>query len=307
MSELNDQNKNRVGIEVADSMIRAVCLDESGTLRDSFATELSSQEEKFPQVVKFINAIKARFGDFDKLGVAVPGLVEEQTKRVAFSTFIPEHEQIDFLGEMESETGLTIRVENDANAAAFAEYKVGAGRGSQNLFYATIGRGVGGALIFDGSIWRGVSGFAGEFGHIAIDADGSKLEDVASRESIVRRTRGRFHQDHTSSLNKLEEEQIEISDIVKAAENEDDFAQMMLKRTGYFIGTAIAGVINLLNIEKIVVGGEIMQAKHLVLDAIIERAKELSFAPSFEATEIVEGELGENATAIGAAFLTTNS
>ena len=77
----------------------------------------------------------------------------------------------------------------------------------------------------------------------------------------------------------------------------------MLKRTGTYVGTAVAGVINLLNIEKIVVGGKIMQAANIVLDAIIYRAKELSFAPSFEATEIVESELGENAAAVGVALL----
>ena len=77
----------------------------------------------------------------------------------------------------------------------------------------------------------------------------------------------------------------------------------MLERTGIYVGTAIAGVINLLNIEKIVVGGEIMQAEHYVLDAIIRRARELSFKPSFDSTEIVEGELGETAAAIGAALM----
>ena len=78
---------------------------------------------------------------------------------------------------------------------------------------------------------------------------------------------------------------------------------MMLERTGVYVGTAIASVINLLNIEKIVVGGEIMAAKHLVLDAIIDRARELSFAPSFIAAKIVEGSLGEYAAAAGAALL----
>jgi predicted NBD/HSP70 family sugar kinase len=130
-----------------------------------------------------------------------------------------------------------------------------------------------------------------------------RLEDVASGENIVRRTRSRFHQDSTSSLNKLEEEQITLSDIVREAQNQDDFARMMLERTGVFVGTAVAGVINLLNIEKIVVGGEIMQAGNVVLGGLIGRAKELSFAPSFETTEIVEGALGENAAAIGAALL----
>ncbi len=78
---------------------------------------------------------------------------------------------------------------------------------------------------------------------------------------------------------------------------------MMLERTGNYVGAAIAGVINLLNIEKIVIGGEIMEAGHLVLDAIIQRAKELSFAPSFKTVEIVKGELGENASAVGVALL----
>ena len=62
-------------------------------------------------------------------------------------------------------------------------------------------------------------------------------------------------------------------------------------------------MINLLNIEKIVIGGEIMHAGHLVLDAIIRRARELSFGPSFDNADIVEGELGENAAAVGVALI----
>ena len=78
---------------------------------------------------------------------------------------------------------------------------------------------------------------------------------------------------------------------------------MMLKRTGAYVGSAVATVINLLNVEKIVIGGEIMSADDLVLDAIIERAGELSFEPSFASTTIVGGSLGANAAAAGAALL----
>ena len=163
---------------------------------------------------------------------------------------------------------------------------------------------MGGAFIFGGEIWRGVSGFAGEFGYVPINSEGMRLEEVASTANILRRTRSRFHQDSTSSLNKLGEESITLTDIIAAAGEDDDFAQMMLERTGVYVGTAIASVINLLNPERIVVGGEIMQAKQLVLDAIIERARELSFAPSFDAASIVEGELGDYAAAAGAALLT---
>jgi len=303
INEASKTGKKLVGVEISNSIFKAVCLGFDGSVIDSNRVSFDRSQLNLPQLADFINQLRNTFGDFDRIGIAVPGLVRQETKRVAFSTSIPEHSEIDLSSEIEAATGLKVTIENDANAAAYSEFRFGAGRGTENMFYATLGAGVGGAFIFDGKIWRGASGFAGEFGYIAVNSDGMKLEDVASTTNIVRRTRSRFHQDSTSSLSQMTEEQITLGDIVREAKNNDDFAQMMLKRTGIYVGTAIAGVINLLNIEKVVVGGEIMQAEHLVLNAIIERARELSFAPSFEKTQIVEGKLGENAAAIGAALL----
>ena len=109
--------------------------------------------------------------------------------------------------------------------------------------------------------------------------------------------------DSTSSLNSLPNHTITLEAVIEAAEKKDDFAQMMLQRTGSYVGTAIASVINLLNIEKIVVGGPIMRAEKVVLNAIRERAREITFAPSFASTAIVAGELGADAAAIGVAYL----
>jgi glucokinase len=292
-----------IGVEVSKSSFKAVRVDKDGTVSDAFKVPIENGQELFSQLSNFINQAKQQFGDFEKLGVAVPGLLHKRTKRIAVSTHNPEHEKIDFLGQLEAATNFKITVENDANAAAYGEFLRGAGRGSRNMFYVTLGTGIGGALIFDGKIWRGAAGFAGEFGQIAVNSDGMKLEDVASAANIVRRTRNRFRQDSTSSLSNFDEKEIRLADVINAAQNDDDFARLMLKRTGTYVGTAIAGVINLLNIEKIVVGGKIMQASNIVLDAIIYRAKELSFAPSFEATQILESELGENAAAVGVALL----
>ena len=149
----------------------------------------------------------------------------------------------------------------------------------------------------------GAAGYAGEFGYIAIDSEGTRLEEVASTSNIVRRTRSRFNRDSTSSLGKLPEERIGIREIIKAVDDGDEFARLMLERTGTYVGTAIANVINLLNIETIVVGGEITEAEHVVIDAINARARELSFSRSFEKTRIVSGTVGENAAAIGSALL----
>jgi glucokinase len=292
-----------VGVEASVASFRAVSLAGNGEITDIETSPFDSQGGTVPQLTAFIEKLKGKFGPFDRLGIAVPGLIRSESRQVAYSAHIPEHAALDFIQEIENSTGLKARVENDANAAAYGELKLGAGRGSANLFYATLGVGVGGALILDNKIWRGVSGFAGEFGYVAVNSDGMRLEDVASAANIVRRTRTRFNRDSTSSLNKLDEEQISIHKIVEAAENGDDFASLMLERTGSYVGTAIATVINLLNIEKIVIGGEIMHAGHLVLDAVVRRARELSFGPSFDIAEIVAGELGENAAAVGAALI----
>lgn len=306
MVESQDQAGKFIGIEASISTFNAVCIDGAGKLSGSVKIPAGQPEGNLEQLISLIKELQTSFGSFDRIGIAVPGLIHADTKQVAFSAHIPEHSRIDLLRAVQDATGVKTMIENDANAAAYGEYKLGAGRESVNMFYATLGTGVGGAFILNGDIWRGASGFAGEFGYVPINSDGMRLEEVASSPNIVRRTRNRFHQDSTSSLNKLEERDITISSIVTAAEKNDDFARLMLERTGRYVGTAIASVINLLNIEKIVIGGEIMQAKHLVLNSVLSRAKELSFSPSFRNTEILAGELGENAAAIGVALLAGN-
>lgn len=303
MAETPGHSRKSLGIEVAPSVLNAVCIDEGGTIAKTHRQEFDEVAGTVERIVEFVAGIRREFGGVETIGVAVPGLIHRETRRVAFSAHIPEHSDIDLATGIHEATGLPTIIENDANAAAYGEFRLGAGRESRNLFYATLGAGLGGAFIFDGSIWRGKAGFAGEFGYFAINAEGMRLEDVASSANIVRRTRSRIRQDNTSSLSSLDESAIGIADILSAAEVEDDLAKMMLERTGEYVGTAIASVINLLNIETIVLGGEIMDAGHYVIDAVVSRAKELSFGPSFASTRIVAGTLGRNAAAAGAALI----
>lgn len=305
MSNTNQHDEKLVGIEVSASSLKAVCLQADGDLLDSQNIFLNPEGELIPQIIGLINQLKTQHREFTKIGIAVPGLVSQATNRVAFSVHIPSQIEVDFVEQIKEQTGLSVIVENDANAAAYGEYLLGAGRGSRHIFYVTLGAGVGGAIIVNNSIWHGVSGFAGEFGYMTLNSEGMRLEEVASAANIIRRIKNRFHQDQTSSLVEIGEENITIADVVREAINGDSFAQMMLERTGMFVGTGVASVINLLNIEKIIIGGHIMEADNYVLNAIIERARELSFAPSFETTQIVAGELRDLAASIGVAMLTS--
>ncbi|CAN5371262.1 glucokinase [soil metagenome] len=307
MVESQQHSNKRVGIDISNTGLTAVVIDSNDAIAAVRTIDQSEIEDSVTGVTKLVEGLRSEMHSFETIGMAVPGLIDKKTNRVAFSATFPGHSDVDLVREVTAATGVTVVLENDANAAAYGEFSLGAGRGSRDIFYVTLGDGVGGAFILNGKIWRGSAGFAGEFGYVPINSEGRRLEHVASSSNIVKRTRSRFHQDSTSSLNKFSEESITLDDIIGAAEREDDFAQMMLERTGMYIGTAIASVINLLNIEKIVIGGEIMKAKHLVLDAIIARARDLSFPKAFETTEIVQGELGTNAAAVGAAFISTLS
>ena len=292
-----------LGIEVSASVLNGVCLGADGTIAMTRRKELGDLKSTIERVAEFVTELKEESGDLDALGVAVPGLIHHETRRVAFSQNIPEHSGVDLANGIQEATGLRTVIENDANAAAYGEFKLGAGRESRDLFYATLGAGIGGAFIFDGSIWHGKAGFAGEFGFVAINSEGMRLEDVASASNIVRRTRSRMRQDSTSSLSSIDESSLTLADILSAADVEDDLAKMMLERTGDYVGTAIASVINLLNIETIVLGGELMEAGNHVLDAVVSRARELSFGPSFANTRLLAGALGRNAAAAGAALI----
>jgi glucokinase len=302
---MSEQAGKLVGVEVSNLVLRAVCLNQAGEAIDLHEASLDRRESITSQLISFINEIKPRFGDFGtRVGVAVSGLIDRRTNRVALSRHMPEYVAVDLASEVRQATGLEVVLENDANAAAYGEFALGAGQGTHNIFYVLLGSGIGGAFIIEGKLWRGASGFAGEFGHILVDSEEDlRLEDVANSANILRRIKHRVHQDSTSSLVKIREDELSIADLVNAANSGDGFTQMMLERTGTYVGTAIASVINLLNIEKIVVGGEIMGAGEPILEGVNKNARELSFQPSFETTEIVAGRLGNRAIATGAALL----
>ncbi len=301
----NQSENNFVGIDIAAKTMHAVMISEVGKVKAR-----RDAEHKAENIISEITNLVAGFreaGPIKSVGVGIPGLVNRETDQVLISTGLPSIVRDDIHSELMKATGLRFELENDANAAAYGEYQAGAGRGARDLFYIGIGNAVGGAIIIDGKLWIGASGCAGEVGHITIDTEGMEcqcgntgcLETVASAPNILRRARERFDRDSTSSLSRLGS----VADLATAATNGDDFSIMMIERTGHFIGTAVASVINLLSLERIVLGGAVMEAGDLILKPIIDTAGKRSFQPCFESTKIVAAELGADGVAIGAALL----
>ena len=298
------------GVEVAPSVMRAAVVSDEGEVvarreatyqADSFTADLAS----------LVSALREA-GEIQCVGLAVPGLVNRETDRVLVSTGLPSFVRADLHADLMKATGSRLELENDANAAAYGEFKLGAAREAHDFFYIYLGDSVGGAFILDGKLWTGASGCAGEIGHTMINPDGIQcecgnigcLETVASAPNIVRRARERLNRDSTSSLSRLATtDDFTAADLAREATNGDDFSIMMIERTGKFIGTAVAGIINLLSPERIVLGGAVMEAGELILTPVMQEAGKRAFQPCFESTKIVGGELGLDAVAIGAALL----
>jgi len=300
-----------IGMHISGTRLRAALIDDAGIVLERHEVEISP-ENMVEQAAKLATDLGSKSENVSALGFGIPGLVNRQTDVVMISPDLPSTVREGLHSDLTKATGLRVEIENDANAAAYGEFKVGAGRGSRDIFYMMIGNGIGGAIILDGKLWTGSSGFAGEVGHITIDTEGLEcvcgntgcLETVASAPSIVRRARERLHRDSTSSLSRLGlNKDFTADDVAHAANEGDDFALMMIERTGKYIGTGVASVINLLNIERIILGGGVMDAGQLILNPIVQEAKRRAFQPCFEATEIIAGKLGRDAITIGAAML----
>lgn len=309
-----------IGADLGSNFIRVGAVDPSGRLldfrREPYAVDPSSPGSGrvlADQLLKGIDAmIEAHASDAAAaIGVGVPGLVHQATQRIVSVPHVPSLADIDLYTEFSGRFEQSIHFENNANAAAYAEMCVGAALGESDFLYLHIGAGIGAGLVLDGKLRRGKSGFAGEVGHINIDPEGLEcpcgsvgcLETMVSAPNIVRRTRLRLRRDSTSSLSSLSAKGgFVYDDIIDAAQKGDDLAKMMLDRTGHFIGRALAGVVNLLNLSMVVVGGA-TGARAFLVPAIADETRRRAFTAAFEDCRIVAAQLDAEAGVIGAALL----
>jgi glucokinase len=301
---IKDDTQSYIGADLSGNSFLAILTDGVGEVLDRYEAEMDA-DGGTGQLLNHLEESRRRWATAGGLGVALPGFLNAPPA-------VLEPNTSNLRREIELRLGTTAVLEPFARAAAFAERARGAGQGCQNMLYVSIGSHVESALIINGELWHGKSGYAGEFGHMTIDPEGIEcvcgntgcLETVASAPNIVRRTHDRLYRDNTSSLSKLAfNKNFTAADIAREARNGDDFAMLMINRTGKFIATAVAAVINLLSLERIVLGGEVLGAEELILDPILQEASRRSLRPSFDATTIVAASLGSDAAAIGAALL----
>ena len=266
------------------------------------------------QLIEIINRLRSSSDSAAAVGIGWAGLVNQSAQRIEANPNLVDVSSFDLHGELKRATSLPIVIDNDANVAAYGEWRSGAARGFEDVFFVTMGTGIGSGLILGGKLQRGSRGFAGEFGHFKIDLDGLEcacgstgcLETLASGPNIVRRVREQLFSDPSFSISSLARDMegtLTGERVVRAAMEKDELALSVLKETGRILGAAIASVVNLLNVEVVVLGGGVMAAGDLILQPIREGTHQGTVRPCFECCRVVVAELGQDAGIIGAALL----
>jgi glucokinase len=188
-----------------------------------------------------------------------------------FSPNVPALNECPLVPLLAPKVNLPLLLENDANLFALGEYWLGAGVGHQHMLGITLGTGVGGGLILNGRVWAGTEGTAGEIGHMTVDPEGIKchcgnrgcLETMASASWTVVWVKEQLAQGASSWLRELYEadpEAIEGQTLVVAAKQADPLARRAFDRVGRSLGLAIANVVHLLGISRVVIGGGFARA-----------------------------------------------
>ena len=244
--------------------------------------------------------------------LAVAGLILSQENRVVFSPNLHAVENIPLKDELEPRIGVPLTVENDANAAAWGEFRFGAGSEVDHLVFVTLGTGVGGGVISHGVLLRGAQGAGGELGHVTIQATGPRcacgnrgcLEALASGTAISRCARELASEKPNSALGRLAaERKILGEDVTRLAREGDELALSVLEEAGRWLGIGLAGFVNIFNPEVVAVGGGVVAAGELILKAAREEVYLRARPPSRDLAEIKEASLGSESGVLGAAAL----
>lgn len=284
-----------IGVDLGGTKILAGLVGRDGAVERS--VEVPTPPGSAAAVLEAMDGLVEELaGSAVALGLGVPLNLDWRTGVGWRATNLPLR-GVDFPGWARRH-GLPAGVDNDGNAAALAEWRLGAGRGASDLVALTLGTGVGGGIVIDGHLYRGWA----ELGHIVVDADGppcqgtchgrGHLEGVASGIAADRAARDLYGEDADAST------------LVSRAREGDTAALGALARIGHLLGVAIGSLANIFDPEVVVVGGGFgAAAGDLVLEPARAAARREAIEPADARLRIVPAQLGEDAGLVGAALV----
>ena len=317
--EINPRAGGIIGAEFGVDFVAVALTDFSGNIlwrQDEAANSTDGLEKTLAQslglIQKAIGYCQEQELFILGLGIAPPGTVNLEEGILIFAPNL-QWRDVPLGAFFEEHTGEKVFVENDANAAAIAEHLFGVARHSQDFIFVFAGIGIGGGLFLDGNLHRGDTGYAGEIGHSPIMAEPFLLpchcgnrgcwETYANQHSVIQRVQTRLETGQISIIPRLMEEQgspLSIAIIKQAADAGDPDVLEALDETGTAMGIGFATLINILNPEKIILGGPLSAIGDYLLPSAIAVAQKNALPDMRPDVEILLSSFGKDASLIGA-------
>lgn len=311
---------NRIGIDVGGTNVKIALVNDKGKIiySNSVPTHAELGYEFTVNNIKqaiydLLKETKLQNKDIEGIGFGFPGQIDFKNGIVRNAPNIPGWVDIPIKQIFEDEFHIPTRVDNDVRCAALGELNYGAGKGCENLICITVGTGIGSGLIVNGKLVRGASNAAGEIGHIKLQmkdgpicgcGDTGCLEAFASGPAIVAMAEEYIKGGKSTKYREIANGNPLTPYIVcEAAKAGDPVAQRIFTIIGEYIGIGMSGVVNLLNPEKIIIGGGVADAGDFLFNPIIKAIKERAMKISGETVQVVPAQLGNTAGVIGASLL----
>lgn len=310
-----------VGIDLGGTNVRLALVSAGGEMLARWERATATMPDQEAMVATLSQDLevcdqeaRSRHTEIAAVGLGIPGRILSQEGRVAFSPNIPALNDCPLVARLQPRLACPVFLENDANLFALGEHWLGAGVGHRHLLGITLGTGVGGGLILDGRLWQGSQGTTGEIGHITIEPDGQKchcgnrgcLETLASAFWTVAWVKEQLAKGAPSWLQDLyitDPDAIRGETLVVAALNRDPLAQKAFERVGRSLGQAIATVVHLLGLSRVIIGGGFAGAWEVFEPTLSEELyHRLTLFPP-EALSVSPAKLGKDAGLLGAARL----
>ncbi len=300
-----------VGIDLGGTKIAGVRMDQRGEIlaRDETPTPTDASAI-LEELIRLVGSLTD--ADTSAVGIGAAGMVDFEAGALRFAPNLPLRD-VPIRDMLQQRSGLPCVVDNDANAAGWGEHQFGAARGHDHVLLVTVGTGIGGALVAGGQVYRGAHGFAAEIGHIIVEPNGPECgcgnrgcwEQVASGRALDRLARDEAERDPAGEIARVAEGGVvEGRHAAEAARQGDRAARGIFDEVGRRLGEGLAGLVNVLDPEIVVVGGGVAEEGELLLDparrAFRETVEAFDRRPE---VPIVVAELGKEAGAMGAAAL----
>lgn len=306
-----------IGVDVGGTKIAAGVVDEQGTVVVQDRVESPADDvEAIEQAIADLVARLRADHEVDAVGVGAAAFVDAARARVLFAPNLAWRD-LDLKADLERLTGLPVVVENDANAAAWGEFRFGAARDDDDLLLVTVGTGVGGGAVIDGELFRGANGVGAEVGHVRVVRDGELcgcglrgcLEAYASGTALTREAREAALAAPARAALVLElaggdPDAISGRHVSEAAAAGDAFAREQLTVLGSWLGEGIAILSAVLDPSVVALGGGVAEVGDLLLDPVRDAFRaHVTGGDNRPHPEFRVAQLGNTAGLVGAADL----